>query len=100
MRNTSKAENAPTPWMLDGDAPAPQRLEEPKPLTDAERKRLSPADSHTGTDPLGRAIGPAENHQEVKSVIDPVSGEVETPNRKTGLTPSTAKALAPAKAKD
>jgi hypothetical protein len=55
---------APRPWSLEGeDAPEPQ-TEDPT-VTDAEPDETGAA-THTGTDPYGRAIGPAEDHTEPK----------------------------------
>ena len=41
--------------------------------------KVNAAATHTGTDPLGRAIGPAESHTEIKKVRDPETGKVVTP---------------------
>lgn len=61
-RNTS---NNASRWMLGGDPPEPQKIETPKP---PEVDDLRTGDTHTGTDPLGRAIGPREDHTKVKRV--------------------------------
>lgn len=59
-----------TRWMLGGEPPEPQTREPAKPLVDADGEpiEIRPGDTHTGTDPLGRAIGPAESHLHVKRV--------------------------------
>jgi hypothetical protein len=41
-------------------------------------KEIHPADTHTGTDPLGRAIGPKEDHLRVKKVFNE-DGEIVNP---------------------
>lgn len=74
----SNPKTGPTGWMLGGDPPEPQIWEDPKPLTKEEAARLVPSDSHTGTDPLGRAIGPAEDHTKAKKVLND-KGEIVTP---------------------
>lgn len=56
----------PAKWSLEGDAPEPMRWEDPKPLTKEQAERLNPSDTHTGTDPHGRAVGPAEDHTKPK----------------------------------
>ena len=63
-------DNVATRWMLGGEPPEPQTAEPAKPLTDGDGKPLDirTGDTHTGTDPLGRAIGPAESHLHVKRV--------------------------------
>ena len=55
-----------TTWMLEGEPPAPAEFKDAKPLTKAQRERLEPSSTHTGTDPHGRAIGPAEDHKAPK----------------------------------
>ena len=55
-----------TTWMLEGEPPAPAEYKDAKPLTKAQRERLEPSATHTGTDPHGRAIGPAEDHKVAK----------------------------------
>ena len=55
-----------TAWMLEGEPPAPAEFKDAKPLTTAQRERLSPSATHTGTDPHGRAVGPAEDHKQPK----------------------------------
>lgn len=57
-------------WMLGGDPPEPAEFPEAKPAEDQETGLAT----HTGVDPNGRAIGPAEDHTEVKPDIE---GEVE-----------------------
>lgn len=88
MTNTDKAPAAT--WSLGGEPPAPAILKDPKPLTPAEVERLNTADTHTGTDPLGRAIGPAEDHKHIKKVRDE-DGKVVTP-KKDGTLPESASA--------
>jgi len=59
-----------TRWMLGGEPPEPQTRERVNPLVDDEGNpvEIRTGDTHTGTDPLGRAIGPAESHLHVKRV--------------------------------
>lgn len=68
----STRNNTPDPnrWMLGGEPPEPQTHKTTTPPVDANGKPLafSTADTHTGTDPLGRAIGPREDHTKVKRV--------------------------------
>ena len=70
--------NGPTRWMLEGDAPEPQTSTPAKALTAAQAKRLDTGATPTGTDPLGRAIGPAEDHTQIKKVRD-ADGKIVTP---------------------
>jgi hypothetical protein len=65
-----------TRWMLPEEAPGPQSFDE-KPRKKGDTR--TPASTHTGTDPLGRAIGPAEDHREIKEVIDPKTGRKVKP---------------------
>jgi len=62
----TKPSTTSTAWMLDGTPPEPAVFKEPKALTKAQRERLEPSSTHTGTDPHGRAIGPAEDHKVAK----------------------------------
>ena len=55
----------PTRWMLGGEPPEPQNVKRPEPV---DVDDLRNGDTHTGTDPLGRAIGPRESHLHVKRV--------------------------------
>lgn len=71
--------DGPTPWSLGGDAPEPQKVEVVKPIGPAV---VAPAHTHTGTDPLGRAIGPAEDHLAVKRVMRS-DGEIVKPYTET-----------------
>jgi hypothetical protein len=82
--------SVPLPWSLGGDAPEPQKVDLPKPppttpegiaAAAREQAKVKPAETHTGTDPLGRAVGPAEDHTEIKKVRDPETGKVVTPQR-------------------
>ena len=59
--------NTPDParWMLGGEPPEPQHVE---PAQALDVDDLRNGDTHTGTDPLGRAIGPREDHLAVKRV--------------------------------
>jgi len=70
MTTNSTPDEAPTRWMLGGEPPEPQTLDTIKPPVDDSGKPLAfaTADTHTGTDPLGRAIGPREDHTKVKRV--------------------------------
>lgn len=52
----------PTKWSLSDEAPEPQKWPEPK-KADPDVK---PSESHTGTDPHGRAVGPKEDHTKPK----------------------------------
>ncbi len=56
--------NAPRPFAL-GDAPEPQKF----PETVGESGATG-SSTHTGTDPFGRAIGPAEDHTKPKLDLD------------------------------
>lgn len=89
----SRNENtsAPAAWSLGGDAPAPQQFKEPKAPTADSSSKINTAATHTGTDPLGRAVGPAESHKEIKKVRDPKTGKVVTPNRDGTLPDTKAK---------
>lgn len=71
--------SGPTPWSLGGAAPEPQKIVTPKPI---DPKVVVPAHTHTGTDPLGRAIGPAEDHLDVKRVMRS-DGEIVKPYTET-----------------
>lgn len=66
----SKAAPNPARWMLGGEPPEPQNFEPAKPLVDDDGQpvEIRTGDTHTGTDPLGRAIGPREDHTKVKRV--------------------------------
>lgn len=63
-----------TKWMLPEPAPGPQKFRDAKP----KKGDVAPSDTHTGTDPLGRAIGPAEDHHKIKKVRD-ADGKIVTP---------------------
>lgn len=78
-------------WMLGGDAPEPH-IE--KPAEPVKIDDLRNGDTHTGTDPLGRAIGPAESHLHVKRVRDAKSGKIVTPSAGKDWTPSKAESRA------
>lgn len=54
--------SAPAKWSLPEPAPEPQKWPEPK-KADPDVK---PSDTHTGTDPHGRAVGPKEDHTKPK----------------------------------
>lgn len=58
-------DNAPVDFAL-GDAPDPQTW----PDTSKRKPRKTGLATHTGTDPHGRAIGPAEDHTEAKRDYD------------------------------
>lgn len=94
MRNTSKAED-PTRWMLGGEAPGPHTTEPAKPAEDDDGKPIDVrnGDTHTGTDPLGRAIGPAESHLHVKRVRD-AEGKIVNPKPGKGHSIGQAEARA------
>lgn len=87
-----------TQWMLGGEPPEQQKVSlEPKKAPED----LSPSDYHTGTDPLGRAIGPEEDHTEIKKVynadgkvVDPTDTdepEEKKPRRRTAKKTSSKK---------
>lgn len=80
----------PARWMLGGDPPEPQKVEPAKP---AEVDDLRNGDTHTGTDPLGRAIGPREDHLKVKRVRDD-EGKIVTPKPGKGQTIAKAESRA------
>lgn len=63
-------------WMLPEPAPEPAKWEDAKPA----KADVKPSETHTGTDPLGRAVGPAEDHTKVKKVLDPETGKEVTPD--------------------
>ena len=68
-----------TAWMLGGEAPGPQKATlKPK----AAPKDVDPLSTHTGTDPYGRAIGPAEDHKEPKKVLNEKGNLVLPPEAK------------------
>lgn len=50
-----------------GEAPSPAHFPEP---ADVDPDKVAPAASHTGTDPHGRAVGPAEDHTLPKLDVD------------------------------
>lgn len=83
--------SAPMAWSLGGEAPEPQVFKVPKAPTADSSSKINTAATHTGTDPLGRAIGPKENPKEIKKVRDPESGKVVTPNRDGSLPDPKAK---------
>lgn len=58
------AVNAPRPFAL-GRAPEPAEFPDPP-----DNPKKTGAATHTGTDPHGRAIGPAEDHTKAKRDID------------------------------
>lgn len=88
MRDKSK--NDPTRWMLGGEAPGPQIV---KPAEAIDVDDLRNGDTHTGTDPLGRAIGPRESHLHVKRVHDG-EGKIVTPKPGKGHSIAQAEARA------
>jgi len=77
-------------WMLGGEPPEPQVEKAPEPI---EVDDLRNGDTHTGTDPLGRAIGPRESHLHVKRVRDD-EGEIVTPKPGKGQTIAKAEGRA------
>ena len=77
-------------WMLGGEPPEPQDTTPAEPI---EVDDLRNGDTHTGTDPLGRAIGPRESHLHVKRVHDG-KGKIVTPKAGKGMTPSRAEGRA------
>ena len=79
-----------TRWMLGGEPPEPQNIK-PKPAIDVDDLRNG--DTHTGTDPLGRAIGPRESHLHVKRVRDD-DGKIVTPKPGKGQTIAKAEGRA------
>lgn len=54
----------PGSWTLGGKAPEPMTW----PESTKPPKDVKPSATHTGTDPTGRAIGPAEDHTKEKAV--------------------------------
>jgi hypothetical protein len=87
---SKSTDNAATRWMLGGEPPEPQTIPEPKAL---DVDDLRNGDTHTGTDPLGRAIGPAEDHLAVKRVRND-DGEIVTPKPGKGQTIAKAEGRA------
>lgn len=88
-KSTDKATDA-SRWMLGGEPPEPHLDPKPKAI---EVDDLRNGDTHTGTDPLGRAIGPAESHLHVKRVRDE-NGEIVTPKPGKGQTIAKAEGRA------
>ena len=75
------------------DDAAEEQIEAVKPI---DPKVVAPAHTHTGTDPLGRAIGPAEDHLAVKRVMNddgkivkPYTVEVDEKGKQTRHTIDT-----------
>lgn len=69
---------APLPFAL-GEAP------EPATWPEADQKPpVTGLDTHTGTDPLGRAIGPAEDPSVPKLDADGLRADQRKPARKRG----------------
>ena len=83
-------------WSLPGDPPEPAKRTKPEPAPAG----LRTGDTHTGTDPLGRAIGPRENHLKVKRVRDPKTGEIVEPKPGKGQTIAKAEGRARKVAED
>jgi hypothetical protein len=78
--------SGPAKWSLGDEAPEPQDVPlEPKQAP----KDVKPSETHTGTDPLGRAVGPAEDHKKIKPVLNN-DGKKVTPH-KDGTVPGNAK---------
>lgn len=71
------AEDYSTKWMLPEPAPEPAKWTD-KRAAKGDGDDVRPSETHTGTDPHGRAIGPAEDHTEVKKVLDE-KGKLVTP---------------------
>jgi len=96
--STSK-DTGPTTWSLGGTPPEPQKVDLPKQPTTPDEiaaaakkaEKVNTAATHTGTDPLGRAVGPKESHKEIKKVRHPESGKVVTP-KSDGTLPEQPKA--------
>lgn len=86
----SKSSNDATKWMLGGEPPEPQTA---KPAKAIDVDDLRNGDTHTGTDPLGRAIGPRESHLHVKRVRD-ADGKIVTPKPGKGQTIAKAEGRA------
>jgi len=80
----------PTRWMLGGEPPKPQIV---KPAEAVDVDDLRNGDTHTGTDPLGRAIGPRESHLHVKRVRDD-DGSIVNPKPGKGQSVSKAEGRA------
>lgn len=74
----------PVSWSLGGDAPEPQTYTEPDPKKVPEVN----LDTHTGTDPHGRAVGPLEDHTKPKKVYDVDGNEVLPEEAQTKRTQS------------
>lgn len=89
--STTRTNPDPARWMLGGEPPEPQNLE-PAEAVDVDDLRTG--DTHTGTDPFGRAIGPREDHLKVKRVVDPESGEIVVPKGGPGMTATKAEGRA------
>lgn len=68
-------------WMLGGEAPGPQKWSDAKP---SEKTDEEPSDTHTGTDPNGRAVGPKEDHTKPKPVLND-KGQKVTPKSNRSL---------------
>lgn len=90
MTKSKTEAESPTRWMLGGEAPGPHIIKPAKPI---EVDDLRNGDTHTGTDPLGRAIGPRESHLHVKRVRD-AEGEIVTPKPGKGHSITQAEARA------
>ena len=72
-------QSGPMPWALGGEAPGPAKFADAKVVDAKAGAKINTAATHTGTDPLGRAVGPKEDHREIKKVRDPDTGRVVTP---------------------
>ena len=83
-------DNKTPEWSLGGEAPGPHIEPEVEPI---EVDDLRNGDTHTGTDPLGRAIGPAESHPKVKRVRDD-KGAIVPPKPGRGNTIAKAEGRA------
>jgi hypothetical protein len=88
--------SGPSKWSLGGEAPQPAEAPSPKPAD----KDVLPSETHTGTDPYGRAIGPKEDHTEPKrdseGLTVPEAGQKREATKKAQARKAAAK-KAPAK---
>lgn len=64
-------------WMLSGQPPEPATWADAKPA----KGEVAPSKTHTGTDPLGRAVGPNEDHTKPKKIRN-AQGRIVTPESK------------------
>lgn len=77
----------PSKWSLGDEAPEPQLAKAPE--KDAEVPER-PSQTHTGTDPYGRAVGPLEDHTKPKKVLNEKGEEVLPKEARTKSAKKTA----------